>query len=79
MTSTSVADLISTTREGENMILYLVETMRRLNVDTHTFFRMAHIRMFNTDPDLSNDVCQFHMHAIVPKYVCSYLKLLQQE
>jgi hypothetical protein len=78
MTSTSVADQLSTTREGETMILYLVETMRRLNVDTHTFFRMAHIRMFGTDPDLSNDVCQFHLHALVPKYVQAYLKLLQQ-
>ena len=56
------------------MLLSLCETMARLKVDEQTFFRMAHIWSFGTDPDVSTDVCQFKLHGIVPPYVKRYLE-----
>lgn len=61
------------------MHLYLVETMRQLKVDELTFFRIAHVWAFGTDPDLSTDVCQYRLHALIPKYVETYIKKLQEE
>ena len=63
--------------ERREMLLYLMNTMKRLNVDNLTFFRMAHIWSFGTDPVLSDDVAQFMLHGIIPKYVQSYLRHLQ--
>jgi hypothetical protein len=61
------------------MMLYLVATMNRLNVDTHTFFRMAHVWAFQKDPQIHDDVAQYQLHGVVPKYVVSYLKYIQGE
>lgn len=77
MTTTSGAARNFTTGESE-MMLYLVYTIDKLRTDNLTFFRMAHFRMFGTDPDLSNDVAQFVMHGIIPKYVQAYLRILQE-
>lgn len=59
--------------------LYLVNAMNRLNVDELTFFRMAHIYSFGTDPDLSTDVAQYKLHGIIPLYVGKYLQHIKEE
>lgn len=59
------------------MHLFLVNKLNQLKVDAHTFFRIAHVWAFGTDPDLSNDVAQYELHALIPRYVVSYLKSLQ--
>jgi len=61
------------------MHLYLVYEMRRLKVDELTFFRIAHVWSFGTDPDLHDDVAQYKLHAVIPKYVEKYVQNLQQE
>jgi hypothetical protein len=61
------------------MLLYLVETLNRLRTDEQTFFRMAHVWCFGTDPDVSNDVAQYKLHGIVPKYVQRYLTHVKEE
>ncbi len=58
------------------MILKLQEIMRRLKVDERTFFRMAHLYLFGTDPDLTQDVQNFKQKAIVPVYVVRYVETL---
>ena len=60
------------------MLLYLVATMVRLKVDEQTFFRIAHVWAFGTDPDVSTDVAQFKLHAIVPPYVRKYLHHIRE-
>ncbi len=59
------------------MHLYLVSKLNQLNVDDITFFRIAHVWAFGTDPDLSSDVAQYRLHTLIPRYVVSYLKSLQ--
>jgi len=62
------------------MMLYLVETMKRLRLDNHTFFRLAHIWAFRgRDPQIHDDVAQFELHGVVPKYVQRYLHEIQGE
>lgn len=51
----------------------LRKKMDETKTDEQTFFRLAHIYCFGTDPDLSNDVAQYRMHAIIPRYVVRYL------
>jgi hypothetical protein len=53
--------------------------LNELNLEVWTFFRIAHVHQFGTDPDLSNDVAQYRMHAVIPQYVCAYLRSLQGE
>lgn len=60
------------------MLLYLVNTMDRLRVDERTFFRIAHIWCFGTDPDLGNDVQEFKLFGRIPKYVQRYLNHLKE-
>jgi hypothetical protein len=50
--------------------------LTELRTDVYTFFRLAHVWSFGTDPDLSNEVAQYRMHAVIPKYVCTYLDSL---
>lgn len=59
------------------MHLFLVNKMDQLKVDVLTFFRIAHVWAFGTDPDLSTDVAQYQLHAIIPRYVVNYLKSIQ--
>jgi hypothetical protein len=61
------------------MVLYLVHTMNKLKVDNLTFFRMAHVWCFGTDPPLHDDVAQFLLHSVVPKYVERYLAHLREQ
>ena len=61
------------------MLLYLVKKIHDLRVDERTFFRMAHVWCFGTDPDLGNDAMEFKLHGIIPKYVQRYLNHLQEK
>lgn len=47
--------------------------MEETQTDELTFFRLAHIFFFGSDPDLSNDVAQYKIHAIIPNYVIRYI------
>ena len=60
------------------MLLYLVAIMNRLKVDEQTFFRLAHVWSFGTDPDVSTDVAQFKLNAVVPPYVRKYLQHIKE-
>jgi hypothetical protein len=63
------------------MILYNAEMTRKvrdilvhLDVDAATFFRMAHIRVFNgRDPQIHDDVAQWTLNGVVPKYVQRFI------
>lgn len=59
------------------MHLFLVNKMDQLKVDVLTFFRIAHVWAFGTDPDLHDDVAQYQLHAVIPRYVVNYLKSIQ--
>jgi hypothetical protein len=61
------------------MLPYLVETMRRLNLDEQAFFRLAHIWAFDKDAPVATEVCQFKLHGVVPPFVVSYVKHIQGE
>lgn len=61
------------------MLLYLVNTLERLRTDDVTFFRIAHVWCFGTDPDLSVDVIAYRQAHIVPKYVQRYLDHIKEQ
>ena len=52
----------------------VVEAMTRSKVDKQTFFRLAHIYCFGSDANVSTDVAQFKLHAIVPPFVLRYVR-----
>ena len=60
------------------MILYLVDTLHRLRTDERAFFKLAHFWCFGTNPDLGNDVMEFKLHGVIPKYVERYLNHLKE-
>lgn len=67
------------TVKGATVIRYhelLRQKLDELRLDVYTFFRLAHIYSFGTDPDISTDVAQFSLHAIIPRYVEKYLDTL---
>ena len=55
----------------------LKRKLEELKVDELTFFRIAHVWAFGTDPDLHNEVAQYKLNAIIPKYVERYVQSLQ--
>ena len=57
---------------------FLKNKLNELRTDEATFFRMAHVFFFGSDPDLSTDVAQFKLHAIIPRYVMRYLDHLAE-
>lgn len=59
------------------MLLYLKQKLNELNVEDVTFFRIAHIYQFGTNPDQWDSIAQFRLHGIIPRYVQNYLKMLQ--
>lgn len=66
--------------KGRIMIRYYEQLSRKvndLNTDVKTFFRMAHIHKFGTDPDLGGDVLRFKVAGIIPQYVCEYIDSLE--
>lgn len=60
------------------MYLYLREKIRTLGDDEQRFFRTAYMWRFGKDHDCVTDVCQYRLHAIIPKYVADYIHYLQQ-
>lgn len=73
----SMQELAVLNAKENGMLLFLVNKLRQLNTDELTFFRVAHVWAFGTDPDLHDDVAQFKLHGVVPVYVKNYLKTLQ--
>lgn len=59
------------------MYLYLREKIRSLGDDEQQFFRTAYMWRFGKDADVSTDVCQYRLHAIIPPYVQNYVCYLQ--
>lgn len=52
----------------------LRKKLEELKVDEQTFFRIAHVYFFGTDPaGICTDVAQYRIHAIIPTYVTRYL------
>lgn len=48
--------------------------LRRLNVNARTFFRVAHIRVFDgRDPNVDDDAAQYELHGVVPLYVEKFI------
>lgn len=60
------------------MQLYLANTMDRLKVDAHTFFRIAYLWRFNKTPELTCDVIEYTVSGIIPIYVQDYVQHLQK-
>lgn len=73
--------LNQSTRQGKEMVmemlLYLANKIHELGGDIQRFFRTAYMWRFGKDYDCVNDVCQYKLHAIVPKYVQEYIKHIQ--
>jgi hypothetical protein len=65
------------TTKGKTMFLFFSYKLSQLKMDELTFFRVAHVWAFGTDPDLHDDLAQYLLHGILPKYVVNYLKTLQ--
>jgi hypothetical protein len=61
------------------MVLAIRQTLLRLRLDSKTFFRMAHLKVFGRDVDCSGDALEFDNHAVVPRYVERYMAYLQGE
>lgn len=61
----------------KEFVLRVKKALQRLNADDITFFRLAHVWSFGTDPDLSNDVKRFKETDFVPAYVQKYLDEIQ--
>ena len=59
------------------MLLYLKAKLDELRVEDITFFRMAHLYQYGTDPDQWDAIAQYRMHAVIPSFVVNYLKMLQ--
>lgn len=60
-----------------DMYLYLREKLKELGDDEQRFFRTAYMWKFGKDYDCVSDVCQFRLHAVIPKYVGEYVNYLQ--
>jgi len=65
------------TTKGNTMLLFFRNKLLQLNMEPLTFFRVAHVWAFGTDPDLHNDLAQYTLHGVLPPYVVRYLKTLQ--
>ena len=57
----------------------LKETLERLRVDEHTFFRIAHQARFGHIPELKRDVLEYKVAGIVPVYVTWYLSQIKEK
>lgn len=57
----------------------LRKKLDELRLDVHMFFRIAHFDAFGTNPDLSDDVAQYRLNALIPRYVVVYLDKIQEK
>jgi hypothetical protein len=54
------------------MQLRVCEAIIRTNTTEENFFRCAHVFRFGTTGDVTNDLVQWKLHAIVPNYIQDY-------
>ena len=56
----------------------VIEACERVNADVITLFRLAYLHVFDKPhpSDCWDDVAQWRMHAVVPKYVQKFLRSL---
>lgn len=59
------------------MILYMHNVMDQMRVDEFMFFRIAHQWRFGRDLLGGDDVAQYRLHAVIPKYAQEFLRHLQ--
>lgn len=59
------------------MLLYLANKIHELGDDPQRFFRAGYMWKFGKDHDCVNDVCQYKLHGIVPKYIEEYIRYIQ--
>jgi hypothetical protein len=57
----------------------LTETLEKLRIDEHTFFRIAHQARFGHMPNLQRDVIEYKVAGIVPVYVTWYLSHIKEK
>ena len=60
------------------MLLYFRNKLDELRIDDIRFFRIAHQWCFNRDVAYLNEVSEYRLHSILPKYVIRYIKHLQK-
>ena len=65
--------------KGKEMLLYLKETIRQCGNDDMMFFQTAYYWCYQKHHDCVTDICQYKLHAVVPRYVRDYLKSLQDK
>lgn len=75
----AVSPRSTTIKEGPDMLLFLVNTMDRLRLAPATFFRLAHIHVFQKDVDLTRDLADYEAHRFIPKYVQRYLTYIKEQ
>lgn len=67
--------------EKEHYVIRYHELLQRkvaeLRTDVKTFFRMAHVNQFGTDPDVQDDIGRYKIGGIIPVYVQRYLDTLE--
>lgn len=62
--------------KGATVIRYnelLERKLRDARTDVKTFFRVCHVHLFGTDPDLTGDVHNYNEKKVIPIYVQRYL------
>lgn len=60
------------------MLLYFRAKLEELRLTPHEFFHISHQAIFNRDAQLEDDYAQWLMHSVLPKYVVTYLKRIQE-
>jgi len=54
----------------------VVDAMAMAKLDEEMFFRLAHIFCFGSDANVTTDVVQFKMNAVVPPYALTYARVV---
>lgn len=54
----------------------VLDAMTYKQVNEEVFFKLAFVFCFGVTADVSTDVAQFKLHAIVPAYVLQYVKVI---
>ena len=56
----------------------MLDYVSRNRIQLYDFFRYAHIWRFERDVDVSTDLVQFKLHAIMPRFVEEYVCHIQR-
>lgn len=57
----------------------VLSVMFRRKCDEQSLFLAAHVYVYGSTADVSNDVAQFKLHSIVPFYVRKYTEAYLEE